>query len=168
MHTLVQDVLAFSTLSEKQIQFEKIDMNVVMGKVLFTLDQLIKEKNAQVKYASLPVLKSSRAQLFLILKNLVENGVKYNESQPPIVEIQCTLEDEMHHLIVKDNGIGIPKDYHEHVFEIFKRLHNREKYQGTGIGLAICRKIITRLGGRIELESEPGKGSAFHCFIPMK
>lgn len=168
MHTLVQDVLAFSTLADKQIQTETIDLNVVMNKVVFSLDQLIKDKRATIQYANLPTLRSSRAQLFLILKNLVENGVKYNESDKPTVEVCYENSDGMHHLSVRDNGIGIPADYHEKVFEIFKRLHNREKYQGTGIGLAICKKIINRLGGRIEVESEMGKGTIFHCFIPVK
>jgi light-regulated signal transduction histidine kinase (bacteriophytochrome) len=127
---------------------------------------MIQDKSAVIKSTALPKIKGNFAQFYLILKNLIENGIKYNESTSPTVEITWSPRGDQQRISVSDNGIGIDPKYHQKIFGMFKRLHNRNNYSGTGIGLAICYKIAKRLGGEISIDSTENKGSTFHLDFP--
>jgi signal transduction histidine kinase len=117
--------------------------------------------SGKVEYRGLETVSVNRSMLFLVLKNLVENGLKYNKSEQPQVLVSCTRQGSNVELRVTDNGIGIPAPFQEKIFEAFKRLHSRAEYGGTGLGLAIVKLAVGKLGGEIRLESEEGKGSTF-------
>jgi light-regulated signal transduction histidine kinase (bacteriophytochrome) len=131
------------------------------------LEESIQKYNGQVLTAELPTIQSSNSLLFTTLKNLIENGLKYNKSDKPTVEIDYHKTETHHEIIISDNGIGINKQYHAQVFKMFKRLHNRGAYEGSGIGLAIVKLSADKLGGKVLLESEEGKGSRFVIQLPL-
>lgn len=167
MYELIEDVLAYTTLTEENEPLEEeVDLNKVVSQVKESLNEMINERSAVVKTTSLPKIKGNFAQFYLILKNLIENGIKYNESNTPIVEVSWNLKGDQQRISVADNGIGIDPKYHQKIFGMFKRLHNRNNYSGTGIGLAICFKIAKRLGGEISLDSSENQGSTFHLDFP--
>ncbi|MFK7947454.1 MAG: ATP-binding protein [Saprospiraceae bacterium] len=106
--------------------------------------------------------------IYTILKNLIENGIKFNKSETPTITLRSKTHETYKEIIIKDNGIGIDAAYHEQVFKMFKRLHNRAEYEGSGIGLAIVKLLADKLGGTIRVESELGKGSTFTLRFPQK
>ena len=131
------------------------------------LQVTLRESGAVVTQSALPTVWSDPVQLTQLFQNLVGNGIKFRGEKPPSVRLEAKREDNHWHFTVADNGIGIaPKDF-ERIFVIFQRLHGRQRYPGTGIGLAICKKIVERHGGRIWVESEPGHGATFHFTIPI-
>jgi len=167
MHDLVTDVLEFSRLNA---DVEDISEDV---KVSETIDAIrdsmlgeLEERNATITMDGDADLVLPKGTLEQILSNLVGNGLKYNDSVAPEVQLFVTEMDERVRLTVKDNGIGIAPEYHERIFEVFRRLHTTDKYSGTGVGLAACRKVVLRLGGTISLESQVGEGATFHVDIP--
>ncbi len=167
MHTVIEDMLNYSRVANiEETKPETVNMNTLLEEVKATLQSAIKEKNAQVTFDEMPVLSSQKTHLLIILKNLVENGIKYNKSATPKVHITHTAQNGHHEFQVKDNGLGISPEYQEQVFEMFKRLHNRDEYPGSGMGLAICKKIVNSLNGKIWLESHPGEGSTFSFTLP--
>lgn len=162
MNSLITDVLEFSKLNSSKMAFTMVNINEVIHKINHSLHNTLQEKNAVIETDKLPSIQGNGNQLFLVFKNLIENGIKYNKSEQPTVTIACQQYTEKRVLfIIKDNGIGIPQEYHHQIFDMFKRLHSRMEYDGTGIGLAICKKIISRHQGKIWLESEVGQGSTF-------
>jgi light-regulated signal transduction histidine kinase (bacteriophytochrome) len=168
MHSLIQDVLEFSKVeAEPTGKKEKIDMNESMMLVVQNLNESIKETNAEIITETLPIVEANSVHLLQLLQNLVGNGIKYNKNHNPKVEVKYNLVNGFHLFTVKDNGIGIDKQYHDQIFEMFKRLHTRDEYKGTGIGLAICKKIVMSLGGRLWLDSDYGKGSTFYFTVPV-
>jgi light-regulated signal transduction histidine kinase (bacteriophytochrome) len=130
----------------------------------------IEETGAEVIIGDLPTVEGDRSQLIQLFQNLVGNAIKFHGDAPPRVEVAAErVEDEKSwRFSVKDNGIGIDPEHHDRIFVIFQRLHTREHYQGTGIGLAVCRKIVERHGGKIRVESQDGRGSTFTFTIPDK
>jgi light-regulated signal transduction histidine kinase (bacteriophytochrome) len=133
---------------------------------LIDLSQLIEDKKATINIKNLPsMLKCEPMQLGLVFYNLINNGLKFNESPNPTITIDAKEEKDQVIFSVADNGIGIEQKFKDSVFEIFKRLHGGDKYEGTGIGLALCRKIIYRHNGNIWLESEIGKGTTFYFSV---
>jgi signal transduction histidine kinase len=168
MHSLIQDVLEFSKVeAEPSGKKDKIDMNESMMLVVQNLNESIKETNAEIITETLPIVEANSVHLLQLLQNLVGNGIKYNKNHNPKVEVKYNLVNGFHLFTIKDNGIGIDKQYHDQIFEMFKRLHTRDEYKGTGIGLAICKKIVTSLGGRLWLDSDYGKGSTFYFTVPV-
>ena len=167
MYRLIEDVLAFTGLRQRKIGKESIDMNVIVRDVEHALYQQISEKKAKIVYNSLPTIQADHSMIILIVKNLIENAVKYNEAEAPLIEIIYLGDETSHHFSVKDNGIGIDPVYHERIFKMFKRLHNRENYEGSGLGLAICKHIIKFYQGDIRVESQEGEGSTFIFSIPL-
>ena len=132
-----------------------------------TQSQYITEKNAFIESAALPEVNGDAIQMIQLFQNLISNSIKFSQGSPRIYISAKPNHD--HYLIsVKDEGIGIEPQYFDRIFQIFQRLHPRELYKGTGIGLAICKRIVERHGGKIWVESEPGKGSAFFFTIPIK
>ena len=167
MHVLIQDVLEFSKVdSAPDIKKDRIDMNESIMLVVQNLQESIKETNAEILADALPTIEGNSVQMLQLLQNLIGNGIKYNKNHFPKVEIKHNRVNGHHIFAVKDNGIGISQEYHEQIFEMFKRLHTRDEYKGTGIGLAICKKIVNNFGGRIWLDSNFGQGSIFYFTIP--
>lgn len=169
MHFLVSDILEYSRINqdESQQDQEEIDLNILVDNICGQLTSLIEESNATLTKDELPNIKGNRVQMQLLFQNLIENGIKYNKSETPRVEIRYQKQKDSHLFEFKDNGIGIHPDFQQSIFEMFKRLHTNEAYQGTGIGLAICKKIVDACSGEIWLESEEGTGSSFFLMFPL-
>lgn len=166
MKRLINDLLDYSRVSTRKQQLEKVDMQLVMQEVLQNLGLQIEEKRAVIEVGKMPVLTwADKTQMVQLLQNLVGNALKYSDQQPPLVQISVKEENNEWQFAVKDNGIGFEQKFAEKIFVIFQRLHNKTEYSGTGIGLAICKKIVDRHGGTIRVESEPGKGSIFYFTI---
>lgn len=165
MKKLILDLLEYSRIGTNRDQFTDIDMEEVIGQVMQTFDGRILETGALVKVQSMPVITANRTQMIQLLQNLVGNALKYNNTPVPEVEVGCEEKNDIWQFFVKDNGIGIEQKYFDKVFAIFQRLHNKSQFSGTGIGLAICKKITEKHGGNIWIESDIGKGSSFFFTI---
>lgn len=163
MYSLIEDVLNFSRIAALEIRGTKcVELNVLMIDVEASLSRMIQEKQARLEIVDpLPSIRAHKTHVLMLFKNLIENGLKYNESDTPLIRISHREEENFYRFFIEDNGIGIDPVYHEQIFEMFKRMNTREKYEGTGIGLATCKKIVTKYGGTIGLESEEGKGTTF-------
>jgi light-regulated signal transduction histidine kinase (bacteriophytochrome) len=168
MDALVNDLLEFSRITSRGKPFEPTDMNAVLSEVLKSLSVTIRENNVEIEAGMLPIVWVDRSQMALVFQNLVANAIKFREALAPVVAIDATRVRNEWVLSVRDNGIGIDPEYHEKIFELFQRLHSRDEYPGTGIGLAICKRIVERHGGRIWVESQPGEGSTFFFTIPAR
>jgi light-regulated signal transduction histidine kinase (bacteriophytochrome) len=141
---------------------------VVLARTLLNLKTAIDESGAQVTQDQLPTVPGDELQLGQLLQNLIGNAIKYRGQRPAEIRVGCERDGEMWRFAVTDNGIGIDPEYTERIFVIFQRLHTRQEYPGTGIGLAICKKIVERHRGKIWVESEPGKGSTLYFTLPIK
>lgn len=166
MQELIQDLLAYSRVGSRGNPFALADCNEILTRILQGLQIAIRESGAQVTSDSLPTLSGDEGQLGQLLQNLIANGIKYCNGQAPRIHIGCQRQNGHWQFSVADNGIGIDPQYADKIFVIFQRLHTREEYEGSGIGLAICKKIVERHGGKIWLESELGKGSTFYFSMP--
>lgn len=168
MHELIQDILEFSQFSAKKISFETNDLNRIMEYALTNLHEITKEKNAILNVAPLPTLICNDSQMLCLFQNLIENGIKYNKSTQPKVDITCIENPTEYNIYIADNGIGIEEEYQDKIFEMFSRLHNQGEYTGTGIGLATCRKIVSHHGGTLSLTSTINEGSTFCINFPKR
>ncbi len=166
MHRLIEDVLEYSRIDNAKPESETIEVKDIIVSVSNVISSTLKERNVTLNIDDLPRVKANSSQLFLVLKNLIENGVKYNENEKPLISIYSSLNENMHEITVADNGIGIEEQYNNKIFGMFNRLHNRKEYQGSGLGLSICKKIIQNLGGNIWVESSYGEGSKFTFSLP--
>ncbi|MBL7935056.1 MAG: PAS domain S-box protein [Bacteroidia bacterium] len=167
MRKIILDLLEFSRVGKTDDKIESIDLNEVVEEIKLLLGKQIDDKHAVVESGKLPVLQFPKSPLYQIFQNLIENALKYHqEGNKPIVVISYTETTTEWHFKIKDNGIGINQEYFDKIFIIFQRLHNKEEYSGTGMGLAITKKIIENFGGKIWVESEEGKGSTFHFKLP--
>jgi PAS domain S-box-containing protein len=161
MQDLINDLLAYSRVGTRPLQLQPVDIQRLAGEVVSDLHAAIDEAGASVSYDGLPIVRGDPTQLRQLFQNLVANAVKFRGERPPQVRITAERHDQSWQLGVHDNGIGIQPQYLERIFVLFQRLHTRAEYPGTGIGLAICRKIVERHGGRIWVESDPGQGATF-------
>ena len=168
MQNLINDLLEFSRVTTKAGEPELIDSEFILNQVLSSLELYIKENKATVSHDSLPKVIADNTQLAQVFQNLIANGIKFHSEETPKIHISAERKAGEWVFSVQDNGIGIDPNYSEKIFEVFKRLHKKEEYPGTGIGLAICKKIIERHGGRIWVESEFGKGSTFYFTLHLK
>jgi PAS domain S-box-containing protein len=166
MQGLINDLLTLSRVNTQDLVPQKTDMNGVLAEVIRDLQPVIEEKQAAVTCSDLPVLYVDNNQMFSLLQNLVTNALKYNTSPQPAVDIGCQEDGDAYRFYVKDNGIGIAPRFHDRIFMIFQRLHTRREYSGTGIGLALSRKIVERHNGRIWVVSQKGRGSVFYFTLP--
>ncbi|HEY7305540.1 MAG TPA: ATP-binding protein [Bryobacteraceae bacterium] len=162
---LVKDLLAYAQAADG-CDASEADANTVLGTTLANLEMIIAENRAAVTQDRLPIVKVGPLHLQQIFQNLVSNALKYRGNSPPRIHVSARQKHEMWRFSIADNGIGIDARYHKQIFGLFKRLHGCEEYTGTGIGLAICQKVVARYGGSIWVESEPGKGSTFHFTLP--
>lgn len=167
MQTLIEDLLSYSRVEARSRPFEKIELSDVFGQVLEQLEASITDAGAEVTADELPAVAGDRSQLSQLLQNLIGNGIKYHGEQPPHVHVSAARTDDTWTISIRDNGIGIDPRHHQRIFEIFRRLHTEQAYPGTGIGLAVCRRVLQRHGGEIWVESEPGRGSTFHFTLPQ-
>jgi signal transduction histidine kinase/HAMP domain-containing protein len=166
MQALIKDLLAFSRVSKQGKEFAPVDLNVELRRTLLNLNTAIDESFAQVTHDHLPMVMGDHIQLAQLLQNLIANAIKFRGGRRPEIHIGCNHAEDAWLISVKDNGIGINPEHREKIFVIFQRLHNREDYPGTGIGLAICKKIVELHGGKIWVESELGTGSTFSFTVP--
>lgn len=166
MQELIQGLLAYSRVQLRGNDFEPLDVSEAVEWARSNLETAITESAAQIQLGDLPAVRADRMQLGQLFQNLIANAIKFRGDRPPQVEIEAARENGHWKFAVRDNGIGMEEEYRERVFDIFQRLHPRERYEGSGIGLAVCRRIAERHGGRIWLESEPGEGTTFFFTIP--
>jgi PAS domain S-box-containing protein len=165
MQNLINDLLSYSRIETRGKSFESVDCKTVIDDVLAALQMTIEDNKAVIKYGPLPTINADRTQLFQLFQNLIGNAIKFRSDKPPRIHITAKPQNGRWLFSVKDNGIGIDPKYSERIFVIFQRLHSQDKYPGTGIGLAICKKIVERHGGRIWMESQFGKGATFYFIL---
>jgi len=163
MELLIRDLLAYSRVQTKASPFFQIDLERVCNDAVVNLEVSIRESGAEVTVGKLPELRADPTQLVQVFQNLIGNAIKFRGEEPPKVQVSAELEEGKWTIRVSDNGIGIAPQYIERIFRVFQRLHTQSEYPGTGIGLAICRKVVERHGGQLWVESEEGRGSTF-CF----
>jgi light-regulated signal transduction histidine kinase (bacteriophytochrome) len=167
MKDLIHDLLTLASLSRKEPTLQAVDLNAVVNRVERDLEYTIRSRHAEIRTAgSLPTVTGEPTQLGELFKNLVSNAVKFNVSERPTVTVSASDENGFARIEVADNGIGIDPRYHDRIFDLFERLHPQEEFEGTGAGLAICKKIVEGYGGKMWVESEPGKGSTFIFTLP--
>ncbi|RPJ70749.1 MAG: PAS domain S-box protein, partial [Alphaproteobacteria bacterium] len=167
MYDLINDLLEFSRVTTKAREPELTNCEFILDQVLSNLKIFMKESKANVSYCSLPEVMADYTQLVQVFQNLIVNGIKFHSEEAPKIHISAKKEASEWVFSVQDNGIGIDPQYSEKIFEVFKRLHKKEEYPGTGIGLAICKKIVERHGGHIWVESKLGEGSTFYFTLPI-
>jgi PAS domain S-box-containing protein len=166
MQALIQDLLAYARVGTQAKAFEQTDSNGALDRALANLSSAIRESGARITRDVLPQLTAEPTQLTQLLQNLISNSLKFCAGRRPEIHVSARPKDGGWVFAVKDNGIGIGPEYRDRIFVIFQRLHTRTEYAGTGIGLAICKRIVDRHGGQIWVESEPGKGATFYFTIP--
>ncbi len=169
LHDLIEAVLEFHRLDYIPKDVEEVDTNIVLDDVINSLRSLLYSQEGKVMYSNLPKIHSPNGVLFLVFKNLVENGIKYNQKPEPIVRINYKETPDEHLFYVSDNGIGIKPKYFEQIFVMFKRLHSRREFEGSGIGLAIVQKLLNKINGNIKVEkSILGEGTTFLISLPKE
>jgi signal transduction histidine kinase len=166
MQTLINDLLAFSRVGRGGREQETVRLADALATAQSALARAIAESGASVESGELPVVRGDRAQLASLFQNLLANAVKFRGAEPPVVRIEAVRRGEAWELSCSDNGIGVEPEYAERIFLIFQRLHSREAYEGSGIGLALCRKIVEYHGGRMWLDTEYSGGASFRFTLP--
>lgn len=168
MEALIKDLLAYARVGTRGQQPVLIDAGAVLGQALENLHESIQETGAEITHSELPAVQADPSQLAQLFQNLLGNAMKFRGEAPPKVHVDARREGKAWRFSVSDNGIGIDPKFQDQIFEVFRRLHNRQQYEGTGIGLAICKKIVDRHGGRIWVESQPGQGATFSFTLPTR
>jgi light-regulated signal transduction histidine kinase (bacteriophytochrome) len=166
MKMLISDLLAYSRIDTHGKALEETDSQKVLDSVLGSFQLLIAENAITIRCDPMPQLLADKIQLTQLFQNLISNAIKFRGESPPELHIGAKRQGDSWLFSVSDNGIGIEQKYMTRIFELFQRLHAREEYEGTGIGLAICKKVVERHGGHIWVESEVGKGTTFYFTIP--
>ncbi len=167
MGTMIKDLLSLSQIEKRGVTFKPTDCNTVLDQALAVLQEKVQESDAAITRTPLPTVVADEMQLGQVFQHLIDNALKFRASdRPPRIHVMARRSRDLWHFSVCDNGIGIEPPYHTRIFELFQRLHTRETYPGTGIGLTLCQKIIERHGGRIWVNSCPGAGSTFTFTLP--
>ena len=167
MKDLIDDLLQLSRIGRTRYQYAPVAVRSLVEDVGLELNFTLQEKHVDLRIdPDLPTVACDKVRMREVFKNLISNAVKYNDKPEPQVEIGCRAENGVFTFSVRDNGIGIEPEFHEKIFKIFQRLHHREEYEGTGVGLAICKKVVEAHGGRIWVESAPGQGTTFLFTVP--
>ena len=183
MSTLVSDLLAFSRISTRQQSFGLVSLQTIIDNTLATLDLVLEQRQVQLTADPLPTVKGDELQLGQLFQNLLSNAIKFTPAdQPPRIHVEANECDRselplglrpnnpaqrFHQITISDQGIGFDPKYLDRIFQVFQRLHGRDKYPGTGIGLAICEKVVTNHGGIITASSQVGQGATFSVYLPV-
>ena len=167
MQVLIDDLLTYSRINTQAVEFERFELNKMLNRLLIELNSSIEEKGGTLIMKDIPdLIIADKSRLRQVFQNLITNALKFTEKDSkPLIIISCTTNNSEYVFKVKDNGIGIESDYLDKIFLMFKKLHSENKYQGTGIGLSICKKVVDQHNGNIWVESEIGKGSTFYFTI---
>jgi light-regulated signal transduction histidine kinase (bacteriophytochrome) len=169
MQQLINDLLAYSRIGTRGKEFKTINFEEIIQKAIYNLSLTIQETGAEIKFGPMPTITGDDSQLVQLIQNLISNAIKFRkEGITPVINITAKKEPSHYIFTVADNGIGIAMEHKERIFQIFQRLHTRDKYPGTGIGLAICKKIVERHNGEIWVESEKGMGGTRFYFTIKK
>ena len=163
---LTEDLLCFARIDAASDPATDVDCNAALADSLHLIEHSVSQAQARIHVGSLPVVRANRLHLVRLFQNLLDNGIKYCKDRRPEIRIEAVRREAEWVFSFGDNGIGIDQRYHQRIFETFKRLHTQQEYPGTGIGLAVCRRIVERLGGAIWVDSDPGQGSTFHFTVP--
>ena len=166
MRTLIDDLLTFSRISTHAKPMEIVGGEALIHTILSRLQTVIQNENAVITCGKMPNFHADKGQMIQLFQNLISNAIKFHGKEPPQVHIQASRQQDTWVFSVKDNGIGIDAKYGKRIFEVFQRLHTKEAFSGTGIGLAVCKKIVERHGGKLTVISKPGKGATFFVSIP--
>jgi len=182
MQNLISSLLNYSRMDSRDLVFEPADLNEILDDAINNLNELIKESNTQIQYEHLPVIACVPLQINQLFTNLIINSVKYKkQGHPPLIQItsqlissgvadgnEQTTDKDYCKITFTDNGIGFEQQYADKIFELFQRLHSRFNYEGTGIGLAICKKIVQNHKGFMQATGRPEIGASFEIFLPLK
>lgn len=168
MYELIDDLLNYSRIGAEPVEHAPVDCGSIVREVLSNLESSVEECGGKIECDPLPLVMGDRVQLFQLFQNLLVNAVKYRSEKPPEVHIQSKQEKGQWLFSIQDNGIGIKPEYFEKIFVIFQRLHRKDQYTGTGIGLAVCKKVVEQHGGKIWLDSTPNVGSTFYFSLPRR
>jgi signal transduction histidine kinase len=169
MQKMIHDILTFSRVGRDEVRMDRLDSNDIVREVLAEFETAIAEKQARITCSELPALETSPTLMRVLFQNLIGNALKFQDGHvPPEVGIAAQREEKVWRFLVRDNGIGIDPAFHDKIFAIFQRLHRKESYPGTGIGLSTCKKFVELCGGDIGFESAPGVGSTFFFTIPHR
>ena len=169
LKNMIDVLLDYCRIGVDEEKLEQVDCTRLFEEVITSLQSLIQESKAKIKYATLPTIEANKTQLAQVFQNLIVNAIKFHKKNiVPEITISANKNDDNEYLFtISDNGIGIDLEHKDRIFQIFQRLHTREEYEGMGIGLTTCKKIVERHNGKIWVESEPGKGSTFYFTLPM-
>jgi len=168
MERLLDDLLTYSRITSAEDKYSEIDLNTIIGESIFPLKLLIDENNVEITCDQMPKVLINRTQMIHVFQNLITNAIKFRNNETPRIHISAKIEENTWIFGVSDNGIGIDPHYHKRIFEVFQRLHRRDEYDGTGMGLFLTKQIIERHNGHIWVESEEGKGSKFYFTLPIE
>ncbi len=168
MQLMIKDLLEYSQVGTKGKEFRTTDIMIVIEQAVSNLKAAIEESGALITYNAMPTVVADAPQLIRLFQNLIGNAVKFRGKEALRIHVSAERKEDEWLFSIRDNGIGIAPDQLEKIFVVFRRLHTKEEYPGTGIGLAVCKKIVERHGGKIRVESEPGKGSTFYFTMPIK
>ncbi len=166
MQNLIRDLLAYSRVTSEEEDIKRVNVQDVLDRALRNVRVMLEENNVWVTHDPMPIVPADPLRLMQVFQNLIGNAVKFRSECRPRIHVGARREDREWLFSVADNGIGFSPEHSERIFQIFQRLHSRDKYTGTGIGLAICKRVIERHGGRIWAESSPGQGATFYFTIP--
>ena len=168
MKALINDLLAYSRVKTTEQDFVPFEMTSALEQAMTNLQMSISEANVQITHDTLPSILGNEGQCVQLFQNLLSNAIKFQREIPPKINITAVRSGKTWTFSVQDNGIGIEPQYVDRIFVIFQRLHTKDRYPGTGIGLAICKKVVEHHGGRIWAESIPGTGTNFQFTIPVR
>ncbi|HEX7468102.1 MAG TPA: ATP-binding protein, partial [Methanobacterium sp.] len=168
MEILLDDLLSYSRITSAEGKYKEINLNSIIEECMFNLKLAIEENNAEITWDHLPTVFVNKTQMIHVFQNLIANAIKFRSSDTPKIHISAQIEENQLILSVSDNGIGIDLQYSERIFEVFQRLHRRDEYEGTGMGLFLTKKILERHNGHIWVESESGNGSTFYFTLPIE
>lgn len=169
LHLLINNLLTYNHIDQQEeVSLGYFELQTLMDRLRLHLAAVMEEKHGKLVHPKLPKIYGNEHLIFMLFRHLFENGFLYNDSPQPQVEIKYECTPQYHQFLIADNGIGIESEFHHYIFDLFKRLHNRRDYRGTGIGLATARKILDKMNGEIRIvHSSPGKGSAFLVRFPV-
>lgn len=168
MYALVNDILEYKSVYNNKARYIDLDLNNLIEVITNNQVEYLNNINGQIQAEDLPVLKVRKNDFTILFRNIINNGLKFNEAEQPTVKIKSEASEEYLFLHFEDNGIGIKPEFYDKIFRFFKKLHTSQKYQGTGIGLGLCRKIVNQYQGKIWVNSEPNEGATFTIQLPIK